>query len=107
MIRRLGFIASFFVFGLTLADANVPVNDAQVLDQKAQTASTTATIVPLIKNTEKSTMGIKCATTTGKQGSVSDPKIAPSQAVGDANVTGSAPGSQRSNLTGPQPAQAA
>lgn len=66
----------------TPAFANIPVNDAAQLTQKSDTASTTIKLVPVTTQRKEANSGVKCAVTTGKKASVTNPTVQPQAGAG-------------------------
>jgi hypothetical protein len=78
---KLQAVLAFVLFAgaMTPALANIPVNDAAQLTQKSETASTTIKLVPITTQRKEASSGVKCAVTTGKKASITNPTV-PAQA---------------------------
>lgn len=77
VVRAIGLL-----FGASPALADIPVNDAAQLTQRAQTASTTVSLVPVTTQRQEANNGVKCAVTTGKKANVSNPTVQPQSGAG-------------------------
>lgn len=75
-------LAVLLVVGATPAFANIPVNDAAQLTQKSDTASTTIKLVPVTTQRKEANSGVKCAVTTGKKASITNPAVQPQAGAG-------------------------
>ncbi|SDR63780.1 hypothetical protein SAMN05519103_09028 [Rhizobiales bacterium GAS113] len=64
------------------ASADIPTNDAAQLDQHSQTASVTVKLVPITTDRQTASSGVKCAVTTGKKASITDPTVQPQAGAG-------------------------
>ncbi|MDF2119203.1 hypothetical protein PY365_26910 [Roseiarcaceae bacterium H3SJ34-1] len=67
------------------------MNDAAQLTQRSQTASTTVTLVPVTTQRQDANSGVKCAVTTGKKASVTDPTAQPQSGAGSKAIQSYAP----------------
>lgn len=82
-MKLLGLAAiGLLVAGVTPALANIPVNDAALLTQKSETASTTIKLVPVTTQRKEANSGVKCAVTTGKKASITNPAVQPQAGAG-------------------------
>lgn len=75
----------------TQARASIPVDDAAQLTQHSVTASTTVKLVPVTTQRKDANNGVKCAVTTGKKASVSDPTVKPQDGAGSQEIHAYAP----------------
>lgn len=73
------------------AIAAIPVEDAAQLTQHAMTSSSTVKLVPITTQRKDANSGVKCAVTTGKKASVSDPTVKPQAGAGSALIRDYAP----------------
>ena len=64
--------------GVAPALADIPVDDAAQLTQRSQTASTTVKLVPVTTQRQDANSGVKCAVTTGKKATITNPTVQPS-----------------------------
>jgi hypothetical protein len=76
------FLVFVLALGATPALADIPVNDAAQLTQRSQTASTTVKLVPVTTQRQDANSGVKCAVTTGKKASVTNPTVQPQSGAG-------------------------
>jgi hypothetical protein len=65
-----------------LARADIPVSDAAQLTQKADTASTTVKLVPVMTQRQGAHQSVHCAVTTGKKASLTNPTVQPQAGAG-------------------------
>ncbi|HEV2575497.1 MAG TPA: hypothetical protein VGU72_27430 [Beijerinckiaceae bacterium] len=73
--------------GLTAeARAAIPVDDAAQLTQHSLTASTTVKLVPITTQRKDANNGVKCAVTTGKKASITDPTVKPQAGAGSRTI---------------------
>ena len=79
-------LAVGLAFIATPGYANIPVNDAAQLTQRSQTASTTVKLVPVTTQRQDANNGVKCAVTTGKRATVTDPTVQPQSGAGSQAV---------------------
>lgn len=79
-------LAVLLVVGATPAFANIPVNDAAQLTQKSDTASTTIKLVPVTTQRKEANSGVKCAVTTGKKASITNPAVQPQAGAGAQSI---------------------
>lgn len=79
-------LAVGLAFIATPGFANIPVNDAAQLTQRSQTASTTVKLVPVTTQRQDANNGVKCAVTTGKRATVTDPTVQPQSGAGSQAV---------------------
>lgn len=80
---KLSAILAIVLFaGVTPAFADIPVNDAALLTQKSDTASTTIKLVPVTSQRKDANSGVKCAVTTGKKASITNPTVQPQAGAG-------------------------
>ena len=75
----------------TQARASIPVDDAAQLTQHSVTASTTVKLVPVTTQRKDANNGVKCAVTTGKKASVTDPTVKPQDGAGSQEIHAYAP----------------
>ena len=68
--------------GVAPALADIPVDDAAQLTQRSQTASTTVKLVPVTTQRQDANSGVKCAVTTGKKATITDPTVQPQSGAG-------------------------
>lgn len=73
------------------AFAAVPTIDAAQLTQRSQTYGTTVQLVPITTKRQDANDGVKCAVTTGKKASVSDPTVQPQTGAGGRAIQAYAP----------------
>ena len=73
------------------ARASIPVDDAAQLTQHSVTASTTVKLVPVTTQRKDANNGVKCAVTTGKKASVTDPTVKPQDGAGSQEIHAYAP----------------
>lgn len=89
---RCAIAAAVALIGMTAPVlADVPVNDAAQLTQHSQTASTTVKLVPVTTQRQDANSGVKCAVTTGKKASVTDPTAQPQSGAGSKAIQSYAP----------------
>ncbi len=68
--------------GVAPALADIPVDDAAQLTQRSQTASTTVKLVPVTTQRQDANSGVKCAVTTGKKATITNPTVQPQSGAG-------------------------
>jgi hypothetical protein len=73
------------------AHASIPVDDAAQLTQHSVTASTTVKLVPVTTQRKDANNGVKCAVTTGKKASATDPTVKPQDGAGSQEIHAYAP----------------
>lgn len=79
---RPAIIVFVLALGATPALADIPVNDAAQLTQRSRTASTTVKLVPVTTQRQDANGGVKCAVTTGKKASITNPTVQPQSGAG-------------------------
>lgn len=72
--------AAALLSGVAPALADIPVNDAAQLTQRSQTAGTTVKLVPVTTQRQDANRGVKCAVTTGKKATITNPTVQPQSA---------------------------
>jgi hypothetical protein len=77
--------------GTGLALAAIPTNDAAQLTQHSETAGATIKLVPITTQRQGANQGVKCAVTTGKKASISDPTVRPQSGAGSQTIQSYAP----------------
>lgn len=82
MKLQIAIIASALMSGEAPALADIPVNDAAQLTQRSQTASTTVKLVPVTTQRQDANSGVKCAVTTGKKATITNPTVQPQTGAG-------------------------
>lgn len=82
MKLRMAIIAGTFLSGVAPALADIPVNDAAQLTQRSQTAGTTVKLVPVTTQRQHANSGVKCAVTTGKKATLTNPTVQPQAGAG-------------------------
>lgn len=80
--------------------ANVPVNDAAILERKAQESGHKAELKTILLDHKQKREGIKCAMTKGGRGNVQNPEARPNPITGSNAVQGYAPGMPATPQTG-------
>lgn len=94
----IGWIA--ITLGPMPALANVPVNDAAILERKAQENGHKAELKTILLDHKQKREGIKCAVTKGGRGNVQNPEARPNPITGSNAVQGYAPGIPATPQTG-------
>ena len=82
MKLRIAIVAAALLSGATPALADIPVNDAAQLTQRSQTAGTTVKLVPVTTQRQDANSGVKCAVTTGKKATITNPTVQPQSGAG-------------------------
>jgi hypothetical protein len=82
MKLQIAILAAALLSGVAPAIADIPVNDAAQLTQRSQTASTTVKLVPVTTQRQDANSGVKCAVTTGKQATITNPTVEPQSGAG-------------------------
>jgi hypothetical protein len=77
--------------GAAPAFADIPVGDAAQLTQRSQTATATVKLVPVTTQRQGANSGIRCAVTTGKKASITDPTVQPKAGAGSQAIQSYAP----------------
>lgn len=77
--------------GAGTAFAAIPTTDAAQLTQHSQTAGATIKLVPVTTQRQNANQGVKCAVTTGKKASVTDPTVQPQSGAGSQTIQSYAP----------------
>lgn len=90
-MRVLQFVPLALVLLATPALASIPVEDAAQLTQHSITSSSTVKLVPITTQRKDANSGVKCAVTTGKKASVSDPTVKPQDGAASALIQNYAP----------------
>ena len=71
--------------------AAIPTKDAAQLTQRSETAATTIKLAPITSQRQDANSGVKCAVTTGKKASVTDPTVKPQPGAGSQTIRTYAP----------------
>lgn len=79
---QIAIVASALLAGVAPALADIPVNDAAQLTQRSQTASITVKLVPVTTQRQDANSGVKCAVTTGKKATITNPTVQPQSGAG-------------------------
>jgi len=82
MKLQMAIVAAALLSGVAPALADIPVNDAAQLTQRSQTASTTVKLVPVTTQRQDANSGVKCAVTTGKKATITNPTVQPQSGAG-------------------------
>lgn len=77
--------------GAGAAFAAIPTTDAAQLTQHSETAGATIKLVPISTQRQNANQGVKCAVTTGKKASVTDPTVQPQSGAGSRTIQVYAP----------------
>lgn len=85
-MKKLVLGCGFLIAWEASALADIPVDDAQQLTQKAQTAAVSTDMVPVQQKHRDGQKGIDCATHTGQQGATQNNTAAPDTSAGAAAV---------------------
>jgi hypothetical protein len=87
-------VKRFMIFAVAAAlDATSAsaVNDAALLTQRSETASTTVKLVPVTTDRQKANSGVKCAVTTGRRANIANPTVQPQNGAGAQAIRSYAP----------------
>lgn len=91
-MKRLAIAAiAWSCIGAGSALAAIPTSDAAQLTQHSETASATVKLVPITTQRQNANQGVKCAVTTGKKASVTDPTVQPQSGAGSRTIQAYAP----------------
>jgi hypothetical protein len=82
MKLQFAIVVAALLSGVAPALADIPVNDAAQLTQRSQTASTTVKLVPVTTQRQDANSGVKCAVTTGKKATITNPTVQPQSGAG-------------------------
>ena len=82
MKLQMAIVAAALLSGVAPALADIPVNDAAQLTQRSQTASITVKLVPVTTQRQDANSGVKCAVTTGKKATITNPTVQPQSGAG-------------------------
>lgn len=82
MKLQIAIIAMALLSSVPPARADIPVNDAAQLTQRSQTAGTTVKLVPVMTQRQDANSGVKCAVTTGKKATITNPTVQPQSGAG-------------------------
>jgi hypothetical protein len=82
MKLQMAIVAAALLAGIAPALADIPVNDAAQLTQRSQTAGATVKLVPVTTQREDANSGVKCAVTTGKKATITNPTVQPQSGAG-------------------------
>ena len=82
MKLQIAIVVAAIICGVTPALADIPVDDAAQLTQRSQTASTTVKLVPVTTQRQDANSGVKCAVTTGKKPTITNPTVQPQSGAG-------------------------
>jgi hypothetical protein len=82
MKLQMAIIAVAIICGIAPARADIPVNDAAQLTQRSQTAGATVKLVPVTTQRQDANSGVKCAVTTGKKATITNPTVQPQSGAG-------------------------
>lgn len=82
MKLQFAIIAAALLSSAAPALADIPVNDAAQLTQHSLTASTTTKLVPVTTQRQDANSGVKCAVTTGKKATITNPTVQPQSGAG-------------------------
>jgi hypothetical protein len=91
MKLQIAILAAALLSGVAPALADIPVNDAAQLTQRSQTASTTVKLVPVTTQRQDANSGVKCAVTTGKKATITNPTVEPQSGAGSQAIQSYAP----------------
>ncbi|MFG1464516.1 hypothetical protein V5F77_16635 [Xanthobacter sp. DSM 24535] len=91
-MKRLAIAAiAWSCIGAGSALAAIPTSDAAQLTQHSETAGATVKLVPITTQRQNANQGVKCAVTTGKKASVTDPTVQPQSGAGSRTIQAYAP----------------
>lgn len=93
-------IAFTLLAGPALAD--IPTNDAAQLTQHSEMAGATVKLVPITAQRQDANSGVKCAVTTGKKASVTNPTVQPQSEAGSQAIQKYAPDMPAAPIPGAQ-----
>lgn len=82
MKLKMAIVVAALLSSVAPALADIPVNDAAQLTQRSQTAATTVKLVPVTTQRQDANSGVKCAVTTGKKATITDPTVQPQSGAG-------------------------
>jgi hypothetical protein len=82
MKLQIAIVAAALLSGVAPVLADIPVNDSAQLTQRSQTASTTVKLVPVTTQRQDANSGVKCAVTTGKKATITNPTVQPQSGAG-------------------------
>lgn len=82
MKLQIAIVVAALLSGAAPALADIPVNDAAQLTQRSETAGTTVELVPVTTQRQDANSGVKCAVTTGKKATITNPTVQPQSGAG-------------------------
>jgi hypothetical protein len=82
MKLQIAIVAAALLSGVAPVLADIPVNDSAQLTQRSQTASATVKLVPVTTQRQDANSGVKCAVTTGKKATITNPTVQPQSGAG-------------------------
>lgn len=86
MKLQIAIVVAALLSGAAPALADIPVNDAAQLTQRSETAGTTVKLVPVTTQRQNANSGVKCAVTTGKKATITNPTVQPRSGAGSQTI---------------------